>query len=180
MHRQRTRNRCQVPCYRYGADVPLRTATTRSLFAMPAETVQLNSSSKAVDTATRCKRFRLSESRIDNPPVSFGQVGLVVYETGEAAFTGTLTHDGGPLGDLKVNRVTIRVRAYGGTRTDLQDGDDNQAGPCLCEWSECYLVRRGEPAVVRLSGDQKTHDALRRFFNEIVQIELDVTVRNSR
>lgn len=180
VHCQRTRNRCQVPCYRYGADVPLQTVTVRSLFAMPVESVPLNNTSRLDAAATRVKRFRLGQSTVETPPIQMSKIGLSVYETGESAFTATLTHNGGPLGDLKANQVVIRVRAYGGTTPNPIDGDDNDAGPCLCEWSQCFVVRRGEPAVVRLQPDQQTRDALRRFFGEIVQLELDLTVRNSR
>jgi hypothetical protein len=179
VHWQRVRSRCQVPCRPYGYDDPSQTVSARTLIAKPAEPVRLGATSRSGATNTQCKRFLLNRTTLVNGPISLSDVGLVLYETGEAACTAKLSHNGGPNGDLRVNRVTVRVRAYGSFQSSPVEGRENLDGPCLCEWSQSYIVRKDDPMVIQLSGHQ-VQDSLRRFFGEIAQLELDVTVRGSR
>jgi hypothetical protein len=179
VHWQRVRSRSQAPCRPYGYDDPSQTVSARTLIAKPAEPVRLGETSRGGAANTRCKRFLLNRETLVNGPAILSDVGLVLYETGESACTAKLSHNGGPNEDLRANRVTVRIRAYGSFRSSPVEGEQNLDGPCLCEWSKSYIVRKDDPIVVQLSGNQ-VQDKLRRFFGEIVQLELDVTVRNSR
>lgn len=181
VHCQRTCTRACLPCRPYGYDDPSRTISARTLMAKPAEGPISLPSRETGRSATSafCKRFTFSQTALQNGPIIVDQIGMVLYETGEVACTARMSHNGGPNGDLLVNRVTIRVRAYGSVRMPPVEGDENLTGPCLCEWSQSYIVRRNDPIVVQLKGEN-VRPELRRFFNEIVQLELDLTVRNSR
>jgi hypothetical protein len=181
IHCQRTRNRAGLPCRPYGYDDPSNTVSARTLMAKPSEgpIALADGSGQPKNADALCKRFTFSQTSLENGPIVLSRIGMALYDTGEIACTALLSHNGGPTGDLLVNRVTIRVRAYGSTRMPPVEGDENLTGPCLCEWSQSYIVRRNDPIVVQLRSET-AKPQLRRFFNEIVQLELDVIVRNSR
>ncbi|MBI5759407.1 MAG: hypothetical protein HZA46_12885 [Planctomycetales bacterium] len=181
VHWQRARVRCSVPGYRYEADEPSTTVSVRTKvfqsedFSRPPE--KMGDKIRSV----KSKRFLLNRDVVENQEIKLSQVGLRIYEDGGIAASGTLTHTGGADGSILRNCVTVRLRAYAGPKDKSDDGRDQIDGPILCEWSQTVLIRRGEPVAIQLPlPTQCMKRQIEQHFSEIVQLELDLIVRNNR
>lgn len=181
IHWQRARVRCSVPGYWYEADEPSTTVSIRTKvfqqddFSRPPE--------KPGDKmrSVKSKRFLLNRDVVENQAIKLSQVGLRIYEDGGIAASGTLAHTGGTDGSILRNCVIVRLRAYGGPKDKTDDGRDQIDGPILCEWSQNVLIRRGEPLAITLSvPNECMKRQIEQHFSEIVQLELDLIVRNNR
>jgi len=109
-------------------------------------------------------------------PMHLDRIALAIYETGELACTGLISHDGGPNGLVRGNSVEIRVRGYGQNRLTSTSAPN---GPLLFECRQPCWVSRGEVTAVSLTPADWC-EAARRHFDEITFVEVNLEVRQSR
>jgi hypothetical protein len=180
------RSRCQLPGYAYGHDNPRHFASVVA-FALPVDvTSETLLSTYDLDAqrsvapgdiyAVSRKKFHFPASSLDVENVSLSQVGLFLYQSGQIVATGRIFHNGGPFGDVLGNRVTIRVRAYAGPQ---EMGVPFADAPMLWQWDHDMWARRGASQLISFAPDYP-EPLLRRHFNEITHIEVELEYRNDR
>lgn len=144
------------------------------------QTPASSDSGVANSVIVRRKRFTLPATKIGlggpNANVKLSQIGLAIYETGQLACSGTVSHNGGPGGTVLGNRVTIWVRGYGanGVATAVPP-----SGPLLFETSETFWINRNEQMTISLSPHEAC-ERIRRHFDEIGNLEVKLSYRQDR
>jgi len=115
-------------------------------------------------------RFHVPVSAIKLDRVSLDRIGLVIFSTGEAKFTGILNQNGGVDGGLIGSNVTIRARAYAGV------SDTDNLADAIMVWETNYdtWVWKNRPKAVIFSKSDYQDAQLKRFFQEITHMEIEV------
>jgi hypothetical protein len=109
-------------------------------------------------------------------PVHLDRIALAIYETGELACSGLISHDGGPAGLIRGDHLVIRVRGYGQNRLTSTAAP---SGPLLFECHQPCWVSRGEVSAGSLVPADWC-ESVRRYFDEITFVEVNLEVRQSR
>ncbi len=191
-HRQKTCNRCSVPGYAYTHDdrevskrvIAVGDPITRVTWRHPTRTV-------------RSRSFHFPVRALVTDQVKLETVGLILYSDGKLSATGRLINDGGPDGDLKGNRVIVRIQAF--TAMEAQQGELANA-PVVWQSEQRLWVSRDKPQMTSLVGDGnrvgfrhcdgatrtrqmgKMADLsrLRQHFDEITHLEVELAYRDDR
>lgn len=123
-----------------------------------------------LSSGTEIKRFHVPVSAVKTDRVHLEKVGMAITETGEAIFTGSLNHNGGVDGGLHGSNVNIHVRAFSGT-----PGAESIADAIMVwDHSESFWVWKNRPQSIRFGASPDEGKQLKRFFQEITHLELEL------
>ncbi len=199
---QRTCSRACLPKHAYGHDD--RSVAGSILAVAPVgQPTQTNQFFPAADAdgklkarAIRRKIFTPAVASLTVDHVKLQRISLALYDDGQLDCTGGLSHDGGPNGALLGNRVTIRVRAYAGVP---QHPNVDNAAPLMWETTRELWSSRRRPVAISLvpgiasarlphgeqiefftRGNSSLADAVRRHFDEITHLEVELEYRKDR
>jgi hypothetical protein len=195
--RQRTANRRALPAYRYGFD-DVRAAGNLVAIAsvdQPAPVAGLKFGPPKDAPAVKRKVFAAPLPALVVDRLQLSRISLAIYDSGQIVATGLLRHDGGPYGSIQGNNVTIRLRAFAGTP---QFAGELNGAPMLWQTERQLWISRNRPqmiSLIPLPGDLAGKNAaipfhvpaecsfdelLRRHFNEITHLEIELEYRHDR
>lgn len=124
----------------------------------------------------RRKSFAPKQPDITAEYVTLDRIGLAIYETGHVAFTGLISHSGGPDGLVRGSDVTLRVRGYGVNRLTSTTTPN---GPLHFEMRRTCRVLRGDSAAISLV-PVECCETVRARYDEITHLEVILESRHSR
>lgn len=129
----------------------------------------------------RRKPFHFTTGSLSANNVTLEQVGLSIYDTGNIAASGRISHDGGPNGSVAGANVTLRLRAYAAPVAGTADGRLPLNSPLVWESSCTLWVSRNQPRVVSLTPPGQNYwPILRRQFDEITHLEVELEAQQDR
>jgi hypothetical protein len=121
------------------------------------------------------KKFQWGDTTINLAPAHLARMGAILYDDGRFAFTGILSHDGGPGGSWQGANVLVRLNVLAGTPID---GAPQLAAPVLASSTAVHWVDRDRPLDLVISAN--FNDRTGRLFTQTTHVELYMEIQGSR
>ncbi|HEV7999864.1 MAG TPA: hypothetical protein VGP63_08300 [Planctomycetaceae bacterium] len=121
------------------------------------------------------KRFQWGDTMVNLAPAHLARMGAILYDDGRFAFTGILSHDGGPGGSWQGANVLVRLNLLAGTPID---GAPQGAAAVLASSTAVHWVDRDRPLDLVISAN--FNDPTGRLFAQATHVELYMEIQGSR